>query len=76
MKDVYELDAARWSSVSGSDEFNQLKEETFAWARANLPMITIVEQVKYPMIANTEPAQRGECRLCHCLELRRRTALV
>ncbi len=53
VKDMYELDAARWSSVSGSDEFNQLKEDTFAWARTNLPMITIVEQVKYPMIAAT-----------------------
>ncbi|GIK72354.1 MAG: peptide ABC transporter substrate-binding protein [Chloroflexota bacterium] len=49
--DMYALDAARWSAVSGSDEFNRLKEETFAWSRANLPMITIVEQVKYPMIA-------------------------
>ncbi len=51
VKDMYALDAARWSSVSGSDEFNKLKEETFAWSRTNLPMITIVEQVKYPMIA-------------------------
>ena len=51
VKDMYELDAARWSAVSGSDEFNRLKEETFAWSRTNLPMITIVEQVKYPMIA-------------------------
>jgi peptide/nickel transport system substrate-binding protein len=51
VKDMYALDAARWSSISGSDEFNRLKEETFAWSRANLPMITIVEQVKYPMIA-------------------------
>lgn len=50
--DAFELDAKRWSSVSGSEEFNQLKEETFAWSRANLPVITIVEQVKYPMIAN------------------------
>jgi peptide/nickel transport system substrate-binding protein len=54
VKDVFELDANRWSSVSGSDEFNQLKEETFAWSRANLPMITIVEGVKYPMIANSK----------------------
>lgn len=52
VKDAFELDAQRWSSVSGSEEFNQLKEETFAWARANLPVITIVEQVKYPMIAS------------------------
>ncbi len=51
VKDMYDLDAARWSSVSGSDEFNKLKEDTFAWARTNLPAITIVEKVKYPMIA-------------------------
>ncbi|MCB0050309.1 MAG: hypothetical protein KDE24_12290, partial [Caldilinea sp.] len=51
VKDMYDLDAARWSSVSGSDEFNKLKEDTFAWARTNLPVITIVEKVKYPMIA-------------------------
>jgi peptide/nickel transport system substrate-binding protein len=52
IKDVVELDAKRWSAVSGSDEFNQLKEDTFAWSRENLPMITIVENVKYPMIAD------------------------
>lgn len=51
MKDMYALDVARWSSVSGSDEFNQLKEDSFAWVRENLPAITIVEKVKYPMIA-------------------------
>jgi peptide/nickel transport system substrate-binding protein len=54
VKDVIELDARRWSSVSGSDEFNQLKEETFAWSRENLPVITIVETVKYPMIVNAK----------------------
>ena len=53
VQEMYELDAARWSSVSGSDEFNQLKEDTFAWSRTNLPVITIVEQVKYPMIVAT-----------------------
>ncbi|HRA65393.1 MAG TPA: ABC transporter substrate-binding protein [Caldilinea sp.] len=51
VKDMYALDVARWSSVSGSDEFNQLKEDSFAWVRENLPAITIVEKVKYPMIA-------------------------
>lgn len=52
VKQVYELDAKRWSAVSGSDEYNQLKEEGYAWARENLPLIQIVENVKYPMIAN------------------------
>jgi peptide/nickel transport system substrate-binding protein len=52
VQQVFELDATRWSSVSGSDEYNQLKEEGYAWSRENLPLIQIVEQVKYPMIAN------------------------
>ena len=51
VKDMYALDVARWSSVSGSEEFNALKEDSFAWVRENLPAITIVEKVKYPMIA-------------------------
>lgn len=52
VKDMYELDAKRWSTVSGSEEFNALKEQTFEWVRTNLPVIQIVETVKYPMIAN------------------------
>jgi peptide/nickel transport system substrate-binding protein len=51
IKKAYELDKARWSSVSGSDEYNALKEEGYAWERENLPYINFVEQVKYPMIA-------------------------
>ncbi|GIV80563.1 MAG: hypothetical protein KatS3mg050_4957 [Litorilinea sp.] len=39
--------------VSGSDEYNQLKEEGYAWHRANLPWITIVENVKYPLIVSS-----------------------
>jgi peptide/nickel transport system substrate-binding protein len=54
VKDAFELDAKRWSSVSGSDEFNALKEEQYAWSRTNLPVIQIVETVKYPMIANAK----------------------
>lgn len=52
VKQAYELDAKRWSAVSGSDEYNQLKEQGYAWSRENLPLIQIVEKVKYPMIAN------------------------
>ncbi|MEM7531823.1 MAG: ABC transporter substrate-binding protein [Chloroflexota bacterium] len=47
----FELDKTRWGVVSGSDEYNQLKEDGYAWHRDNLPEITIVEDVKYPMIA-------------------------
>jgi peptide/nickel transport system substrate-binding protein len=52
VKQAYEIDAKRWSSVSGSDEYNQLKEDGYAWSRDNLAQITLVESVKYPMIAS------------------------
>ncbi|MCL5998628.1 MAG: ABC transporter substrate-binding protein [Chloroflexi bacterium] len=51
IKKAYQLDKDRWSSVSGSEEYNKLKEEGYAWERENLPYINFVEQVKYPMIA-------------------------
>jgi peptide/nickel transport system substrate-binding protein len=47
-------DKTRWGSVSGSDEYNALKDEGFAWSRANLPMINMVEFVKYPLIVNAK----------------------
>lgn len=52
VKQAFELDKKRWSVISGSDEYNKLKEEGFAWHRANLPEITLVENVKYPMIVS------------------------
>ncbi len=42
----------RWEAVAGSEEYNKLSEEGHAWQQANLPQITIVEGVKYAMIAN------------------------
>jgi len=51
VKQAYDLDVKRWSAVAGSDEYNKLMEEGFAWSRTNLPIIQIVEKVKYPMIA-------------------------
>jgi len=50
--EAFEIDKQRWSVVSGSEEYNQLKEAGFAWDRENLPLITVVENVKYPMIAS------------------------
>ena len=50
VKKVFDLDKKRWSVISGSDEYNKLKEEGFAWDRENLPEITLIENVKYPMI--------------------------
>ncbi len=52
VKKAYELDAKRWQSVTGSDEYFKLKEEGYAWHRENLPLLTMVEKVKYPMIAS------------------------
>ncbi len=43
---------ARWESVAGEEEYNTLADEGYAWQQANIPQITIVENVKYPMIAN------------------------
>ena len=76
VKDMYALDAARWSSVSGSEEFNKLKEDTFAWSRENLPEDHHRRAGEVSDDRGAESAQRGERRLCHCLELRRRAALV
>ncbi len=50
--DSFDLDVARWGSVSGGDEYNQYKEDGNAWHRANLPEITVVENVKYPLIVS------------------------
>ncbi len=52
--DAFELDKNRWGSVSGSAEYNQYKEEGNAWHRDNLPEITIVENVKYPLIVSVD----------------------
>lgn len=52
LKKFWDLNVARWSSVSGSDEYNTLAQQGLDWAKENLPQITIVEGVKYPMIAN------------------------
>lgn len=50
IKKAYEIDKARWGSVSGSDEYNALREQGHAWQRDNLPYINFVENVKYPTI--------------------------
>ena len=50
----FELDKKRWGSVSGGDEYNQYKEQGNAWHRENLPEITVVEKVKYPLIVSVD----------------------
>ncbi|MEZ4866196.1 MAG: ABC transporter substrate-binding protein [Caldilineaceae bacterium] len=52
VKEAFDRNKARWESVAGSDEYNALAEEGHQWQRDNLPQITIVENVKYPMIAS------------------------
>ncbi len=76
VKDMYALDAARWSSVSGSDEFNKLKEDTYAWARDQPAGSHHRRAGEVPDDCGEEPAQRGERGLCHCLEFCRRAALA
>jgi peptide/nickel transport system substrate-binding protein len=51
VKQAYEIDKARWQSVSGSDEYNKLREQGFAWEREYLPYINFVEHVKTPLVA-------------------------
>ena len=50
VKEAYEIDKTRWGVVPGTDEYKELREQGFQWHRDNLPMITIVEGVKYPLI--------------------------
>jgi len=52
VQDAFALNKARWEAVAGSDEYNQMAEEGHQWQQANLPQITLVENVKYPMIAS------------------------
>jgi len=52
VKEYIDRNSERWGAVSGSDEYNKFVEAGYAWDQANLPAITIVENVKYPMIAN------------------------
>ena len=56
VKDAFDLDVARWGSVPGSNEYNQFKEDGNAWHRNNLPVVTVVENVKYPLIVSVNMA--------------------
>ncbi len=50
MLEAFEIDKERWGVVPGTDEYKELREQGFQWHRENLPMITFVEGVKYPLI--------------------------
>jgi len=53
-KKAWEIDKKRWQSVTGSDEYEELWREGLAWHREYLPLITIVEKVKYPVIVSAK----------------------
>ena len=48
----YKLLTDWWTAVPGSDAWKKVTDDSFAWQRDNLPLINIVEGVKYPMIAS------------------------
>lgn len=52
VKRAYEIDKKRWESVTGSEEYNRLRRDGFAWHRQYIPIITIVEKIKLPMIVS------------------------
>jgi peptide/nickel transport system substrate-binding protein len=52
IKEVVEIDAAKWAAVAGSDEYNAKVAEGYAWANENLPYINYVEHVTYPLVVN------------------------
>lgn len=54
VKEALARNTARWESVAGGDEYNQLLEEGHQWQQQYIPQITIVENVKYAMIANAK----------------------
>ncbi len=48
----FDLKAKWWTAVPGSDEWKKVTDDAAAWQRDNLPIVKIVEGVKYPMIAS------------------------
>ncbi|HRW05464.1 MAG TPA: ABC transporter substrate-binding protein [Caldilineaceae bacterium] len=52
VQDAFAMNKARWESVAGGDEYNAFVEQGHQWQQEYIPQITIVENVKYPMIAS------------------------
>lgn len=52
VKEAVDLDAKKWASVAGSDEYNSYVAKGLEWDRTNLPYINYVEFVKYPLVVN------------------------
>ncbi|MCB0185758.1 MAG: hypothetical protein KDE31_15930, partial [Caldilineaceae bacterium] len=52
VQEAIAMNKARWESVAGGEEYNSFVDQGHQWQQTNLPQITIVENVKYPMIAS------------------------
>ena len=52
VKDIVKIDAEKWAAVPGTEAYNQKVAADYQWSRDNLPLITYVESVKYPLIVN------------------------
>ena len=48
----YDIKTKWWTAVPGSEEWKKISADAAAWQRDNMPIVKIVEGVKYPMIAN------------------------
>jgi peptide/nickel transport system substrate-binding protein len=68
MKKGFDIKAQWWTAVPGSAEWQKITESAAAWQRENLPIIKIVEGVKYPMIVSKNlgnVAQSGYAIACN-----------
>jgi peptide/nickel transport system substrate-binding protein len=68
MKKGFDIKAQWWTAVPGSAEWQKITEDAAAWQRENLPIIKIVEGVKYPMIVSKKlgnVAQSGYAIACN-----------
>jgi len=54
IKKAVDINTRRWSSISGSDEYNQIVAEGLKWTADNLPYINLVEHVKSPVIVSNK----------------------
>lgn len=52
IKQIIDLAAQLRGEVPGSTEYNRLYESGLEWHRANLPIITVVERAKQPLIVS------------------------
>lgn len=51
-KKAYEIDEKRWQSVTGSEEYIKLWRDGVAWHKQYIPMLTVAERIKQPLIVS------------------------